>query len=105
VSLFINHVSNKSCRKFKTAVILIQCIYESEVTVSEKDLLFVERFLKQNGPLPFDLVITWVQFKIHLGHLEYVKELVAGFLESFNARIKKYVLFEKKESTHLRNLI
>jgi len=85
-----HHSTQDVQRKHKVAVIFIQCIYESgSDNMNEQDLVLVERFLKQNGPLPFPLVATWLNFKSYIGHHEYVKELLEAFMGDYVERVKR----------------
>jgi len=76
-------------RNLQIAVVFLQCLFEMRVPNSSPDMALLERFLKQNGPLPFDIVQAWLNLKSELGQHEYVKELLERFMGTYAERVKR----------------
>mmetsp|Transcript_9965 Transcript_9965/g.17457 ORF Transcript_9965/g.17457 Transcript_9965/m.17457 type:complete len:308 (+) Transcript_9965:243-1166(+) len=81
------HAKEEVASHLKVGVIFIQCLYE--MGSDSHQLQLVDRFLRQNGPLPFEIVTTWLNLRNELGHHEYVKEILERFMARYAERVKR----------------
>lgn len=87
------HSRQEVAPKHRVAAILAQCVFELEARrdadARADDVTLLERVLKQHGPLPFALVLTWLNCKTHWRQFEYAKEVLESLMGTFAERVRR----------------
>ncbi|GBG27292.1 Hypothetical Protein FCC1311_035142 [Hondaea fermentalgiana] len=75
--------------EIKAAILFLQALFETGEPANSSDMQLLDRFLRLNGPLPFELVLAWLNLKSHLGQHELVKEKLEAFMGMYAERVKR----------------
>lgn len=82
-------ITSNHYRKQKAAMLFLQSLFELGEAAVSSDLQLLDRFLQLNGPLPFELVLAWLNLKSHLKQHELVKEKLETFMGMYAERVKR----------------
>jgi hypothetical protein len=91
------HARQEVLARSRLCAVHLQSVFEQREVSGEEEpgwlageLLLLERFLKQCGPQPFELVFAWLNLRgPALGHYSYCKELLEALLGRQAERVKR----------------
>jgi hypothetical protein len=91
------HARQEVLARSRLCAVHLQSVFEQRELSGEEEsgwlggeLLLLERFLKQCGPQPFELVFAWLNLRgPALGHYSYCKELLEALLGRQAERVKR----------------